>query len=127
MKKATLFFVFVFSSLVFHVQAQSATKVIPIAQHYEGGQEALLADIQKKLQYPIMAKKNRIQGECIVSLSLDKDGKPEDYKLLKNIGGGCGDEALRVVKMLKFKAPGYRVDGSVPVKFSITPAGTAKP
>ena len=99
--------------------AQSSAKVLPVATHYEGGQEALLADIQKMVQYPPMAKRNRIEGECIIAMTLEKDGQVSNYKLIKNIGGGCGDEAMRVVKALKFNAPGYRVDLTVPVKFAL--------
>lgn len=98
-------------------QGSSSGKVLPVAEHYEGGQEKLLADIQKSITYPGMAKRNRIQGECIVSLTLTDDGRMINYKLLKNVGGGCGEEAMRVVKTLKFKAPGYRVDATVPVRF----------
>ena len=97
----------------------SAVKVLPVATHYEGGQDALLADIQKIMQYPPMAKRNRIEGECIIAMTLEKDGQVSNYKLIKNIGGGCGDEAMRVVKALKFNAPGYRVDLTVPVKFTL--------
>jgi len=99
--------------------AQTTSKVLPVATHYEGGQEALLTDIQKMVQYPPMAKRNRIEGECIVAMTLEKDGQVSNYKLIKNIGGGCGDEAMRVVKELKFNAPGYRVDLTVPVKFAL--------
>ena len=78
-----------------------------------------MADIQKMLQYPPMAKRNRIEGECIVAFVLEKDGQAVNYKLIKNIGGGCGDEAMRIAKILKFNAPGYRVDLTVPVRFTL--------
>ncbi|MES2733423.1 MAG: energy transducer TonB [Bacteroidota bacterium] len=100
--------------------AQGTSKVLPVATHYEGGQEVLLADIQKMLQYPPMAKRNRIEGECIIAFTLEKDGQVSNYKVIKNIGGGCGDEAMRVAKALKFNAPGYRVDLTVPVKFTLS-------
>jgi protein TonB len=98
---------------------QGSGKVLPVATHYQGGQDALLADIQKMLQYPPMAKRNRIEGECIVAFTLDKDGAASNYKIIKNIGGGCGEEAMRVAKALKYNAPGYRVDLTVPVKFAL--------
>jgi protein TonB len=94
-------------------------KIIPVAEHYEGGKEALLADIQKNLQYPPVAKRNRVHGECVIAFTLEENGKMVNQKLIKNIGGGCGEEAMRVVRNLKFKAPGYRVDATVPVRFDL--------
>ncbi|QHT65736.1 energy transducer TonB [Rhodocytophaga rosea] len=101
--------------------AQSAGngKVVPVAEHYPGGKEALLADIQKNMIYPPMAKRNRIHGECVVAFTLEENGKMVNHKLIKNIGAGCGDEAMRIVRALKFNAPGYRVDATVPVRFDL--------
>ena len=99
--------------------AKSSDKTLPVAEHYEGGKEALLADIQKNLQYPPMAKRNRVHGECVVAFTLEENGKMVNHKLIKNIGAGCGEEAMRVVRNLKFKAPGYRVDATVPVRFDL--------
>jgi protein TonB len=107
-------------------QAQKAsTKGLTVAEFYEGGQEALLADIQKMLIYPPMAKRNRVQGECIVAFVLEEDGKISNQQLIKGVGGGTGEEAMRIVKSLKFKAPGYRFNASVPVKFSLPRPGGA--
>jgi protein TonB len=103
--------------------AQNANKVLPVAEYYTGGQEAMLAHIQKVLVYPPMAKRNRVQGECIVSFVLEADGKISNQQLIKNVGAGCGEEAMRIVKDLKFNAPGYRFNASVPVKFSLPKPG----
>lgn len=112
------FFVFLISFSAFS-QTGGTGKVIPVAEHYEGGKEALLADIKKNLVYPPMAKRNRVHGECVVAFTLEENGKMVNHKLIKNIGAGCGDEAMRVVRNLKFKAPGYRVDATVPVRFDL--------
>lgn len=98
---------------------KAADKAIPVAQYYEGGQEAMYQFINSNLQYPVMAKRNRIQGQCIVSVTLNEDGTTSNMKILKNVGGGTGEEALRVVKLLKFKAPGFSVQSSIPVNFKL--------
>ncbi|UYZ64347.1 energy transducer TonB [Hymenobacter weizhouensis] len=103
----------------------SAPKTIPVAEYYEGGQEAMYAFIEKELKYPIMARRNRIQGQCIVSFTLNTDGTMSGVKLVKNIGGGCGEEALRVVRLLKFKKPDYAVLTSLPVTFKLPAPGQA--
>ena len=129
MKKLACFlgFSLLIAAPTFAQQAQPApaapaggvTKTIPVAEYYEGGQEAMYAFIGKELKYPIMAKRNRIQGTCIVSFTLNTDGTMAGVKLVKNVGGGCGEEALRVVKLLQFKKPDYAVLTSLPVVFKL--------
>lgn len=93
---------------------------IPIAIHYDGGEEKLLADIQAELQYPPSAKRNRRQGTVIVSLTLTEDGEVTNLKVvLDKVGAGCGEEAIRVIKTLKFNAPGYQSNYQIPVKFKL--------
>lgn len=108
-------FVSASNSQITHV----AQKSIPIAQYYEGGEEALLADIQKELVYPIMAKKARKQGQCVIQLTLKADGTTSTFKIVSELGYGTGQEALRVVKTLKFKPAGYDQVHNVPVTFSL--------
>lgn len=102
------------------LQAQGTpTKAVPAAQYYEGGQTAMYAFINSQLLYPPTAKRNRIQGECIVAGTLEADGTMTGLTVVKNIGGGCGEEASRVVKLLKFKAPGFKSQTSIPVYFKL--------
>lgn len=97
----------------------SAGKVIPVAEYYEGGQEAMYAFIGQELKYPLLAKRNRIQGQCIVSFTLNPDGTMSGIKLVKQLGGGTGEEALRVVRLLKFKKPEYPILTSLPIVFKL--------
>ena len=100
-------------------------KVIPVAEYYEGGQEAMYAFIEKEMKYPLMARRNRIQGTCIVSFTLNTDGTLSGVKLVKQIGGGCGEEALRLVHLLKFKKPDYAILTSLPISFKLPAPGQA--
>lgn len=94
-------------------------KSIPIAQYYEGGEEALLADIQKALVYPVMAKRARKQATVVIKVKLNADGTTSDYQIVAEPGYGMGQEALRVVKTLKFQPAGFDQNHNVPVKFSL--------
>ena len=76
--------------------------------------------IGKELKYPLMAKRNRIQGQCIVSFTLNPDGTMQGVKLVKQLGVGTGEEALRVVHLLKFKKPEYPILTSLPISFKLT-------
>ena len=99
-------------------------KAIPVAEYYEGGQEAMYAFIAQELKYPLLAKRNRIQGQCIVSFTLNTDGTMSGVKLVKQVGGGTGEEALRVVRLLKFKNPEYPILTSLPISFKLGVTGS---
>ncbi|MCU0416059.1 MAG: energy transducer TonB [Cytophagaceae bacterium] len=109
-------------SIVFLLGTSQTTppaKTVPVCQYYEGGQAAMYTFINSQVIYPPMAKRNRLQGECIISFSLNEDGTTSGHTVVKNIGGGCGEEAARVVKLLKFKAPGFKSQNSVPIIFKL--------
>ena len=97
----------------------SVGKSIPVAAYYEGGQAALYEFIGKELKYPVMAKRNRIQGQCIISFQLNADGTIQDMRIVKQLGGGTGEEAMRVVRLLKFKKPELPVRASMPIVFKL--------
>lgn len=104
-------------------------KAIPVAEYYEGGQEAMYAFLDKQINYPVLARRNRIQGTCIVSFTLNTDGTMSGIKLVKGAGGGLGEEALRVVRLLKFNKPDYAILTSLPIVFRLAankPAGTTE-
>ncbi|WP_242922675.1 energy transducer TonB [Pontibacter liquoris] len=94
-------------------------KVIPVAEFYEGGVDSLYSDLYKELKYPPLAKRNRVQGDVIVSFVLNEDGSTSSFKVLRNAGAGTGEEALRVIKLLKFKAPGYSMNATMPIMFKL--------
>jgi protein TonB len=118
MKKITLL-TLVLTFFAFLANAQSPSKNIPAAQFYEGGQEAMYKFINEHKIYPATAKRNRMQGECVVAFELNEDGSTASHRIVKNVGGGTGEEALRVVKLLKFKAAGYKQQLSIPVIFKL--------
>jgi len=77
-----------------------------------------LAALQKKINYPEMARKAGIEGRVIVQFIVDKNGNVENPKVIRGIGGGCDKEALRVVKQAKFK-PGRQRGKAVRVQYSL--------
>ena len=102
----------------------SVGKLIPVAEYYEGGQVAMYEFISQELKYPLLAKRNRIQGQCIVSFTLNPDGTMTGVRLVKQLGGGTGDEALRVTRLLKFKKPEYPILTSLPITFKLGASGS---
>lgn len=77
-----------------------------------------LASLQKKIKYPEVARKAGIEGRVVVQFIVNEDGEVEDPKVIRGIGGGCDEEALRVVKEAKFK-PGRQRGEPVRVRYSL--------
>lgn len=67
---------------------------------FPGGEDEMYKFIAKNLQYPEEAKKKGIEGKVHVSFVVEVDGSITDVKVLRDIGGGCGEAAVRVVKSM---------------------------
>jgi len=86
---------------------------------FPGGPAKLLEYIQKNLKYPMMARESDIQGRVFVGFVVEKDGSISNVKVLRGIGGGCDEEAVRVVQSLpKFK-PGKQRGNPVRVQYTL--------
>ena len=110
---------FILMAVAGYSQTTPPSKNVPAAEFYPGGQSAMYEFINSKIIYPPGAKRNRIQGECIVGFTINPDGTTANFKVIKNIGAGAGDEAMRVAKLLKFKEIGYKLDTSIPIIYKL--------
>lgn len=77
-----------------------------------------LAELQQKVRYPEMARKAGIEGRVIIQFIVNEQGNVEDPRVVRGIGGGCDEEALRAVKQAKFK-PGRQRGNPVRVQYSL--------
>lgn len=86
---------------------------------FPGGPAKLLEYVQKNLKYPMMARESDIQGRVFVGFVVEKDGSISNVRVLRGIGGGCDEEAVRVVQSLpKFK-PGKQRGNPVRVQYTL--------
>ncbi|WP_340103423.1 energy transducer TonB [Rhodohalobacter sp. 8-1] len=74
--------------------------------------------IQERIQYPELAVKANIQGRVYVQFIVNENGEVEDPVVLRGIGGGCDQEAVRVIKETKF-SPGMQRGRPVRVRYSL--------
>ena len=72
---------------------------------YPGGNKAFKDFILKQLQYPQEAIDNKIEGTVVVKYDVDYKGNVIEANILKSIGHGCDEEAVRIIKLLKFEIP----------------------
>ena len=70
---------------------------------YPGGKQALDDFIKHNLQYPKKAINNKVQGTVHLKYIIDYKGNVKEVKVISGIGSGCDEEAVRLVKMLKFR------------------------
>lgn len=83
---------------------------------FPGGQAGWAKYLQRSLRYPAMARENNIQGRVTVQFVVEKDGSLTDIKVLRGIGAGCDEEAVRVLKAAPKWKPG--VQNGRPVRVS---------
>lgn len=80
----------------------------------------------KNINYPDLAAKNNIQGRIIVQFIVEEDGSLSDITVVRGIGSGCDEEAIRVIKKMPKWKPGRqngqptRVYYTLPVTFKLT-------
>lgn len=86
---------------------------------FPGGTKALSKYLRRNLNYPKEARRMGIEGKVFVEFIVDTDGSIVDVKVVKGIGAGCDEEAVRVLKSSPKWIPGEVRNESVKVKMSI--------
>ena len=98
---------------------------LDVAPQPPGGLNGWMQYLAKNLKYPEKARSKQIEGTVIVSFIIEKDGSLTDIELMRGIGGGCDEEALRVVKGSDNWTPGEKDGGIVrtrmrlPIRFKL--------
>lgn len=77
-----------------------------------------LKEMQERIRYPELAVKANIQGRVYVQFIVNEKGEVEDPVVLRGIGGGCDEEAIRVIKETKF-SPGLQRGRPVRVRYAL--------
>ncbi|MEZ4933545.1 MAG: TonB family protein [Saprospiraceae bacterium] len=70
--------------------------------------KGLIDYISENLKYPELAKKKGIEGTVVIKFTVAADGTIQDAEIIKGIGGGCDEEALRLVKSMPNWIPGTK-------------------
>jgi protein TonB len=92
---------------------------------FPGGDAKMYEYLGKNIKYPQIARETGIQGRVFVNFVVEPDGSVSNVKVLRGIGGGCDEEAMRVVKGMPKWSPGkqrgktVRVSYTLPVVFKL--------
>lgn len=73
-----------------------------ILPEYPGGSKALREFIAANLKYPDAALESRAEGSVIVGYEVDDNGDVGNIRVLKGLGHGCDEEAVRIIGLLRF-------------------------
>ncbi|MBJ6119884.1 TonB family protein [Pontibacter sp. BT310] len=104
------------------------TSILDFAEEmpeYYGGLSAMSKYLGRKLNYPAAARSENIEGTVVVTFVVGRSGDIEDVKVLKGLGFGTDEEALRVIKSMPRWRPGKQngmpvaVRYTLPIKFSL--------
>jgi len=101
------------------VEEEQIFTIVEQMPTFPGGEAELFKYLGKSIKYPQMAQDAGIQGVVFVTFLVDKDGGVKNVKVLRGIGGGCDQEAIRVVKKMPKWKPGRQRGKSVKVQYNL--------
>ena len=99
--------------------------VVEDLPQFKGGTDAFYRSVINEIRYPKAARESGIEGQVVVQFIVEKDGKLSNVKAIQGIGGGCDEEAVRVISGLPAFQPGsqrgkpVRVRMQMPVTFKL--------
>ena len=107
------------------VVEQEIFKIVEEMPAFPGGEAKLMEYVAKNVKYPQIARETGVQGRVYVNFVVEPDGSVSNVSVLRGIGGGCDEEAIRVVKSMPKWKPGkqrgvaVRTQFHLPIKFNL--------
>ena len=104
-----------------NVQKQEQSEIYTAVEQqaeFIGGMNAFADYLSKNLKYPEAAKKANVSGKVYVQFVINKDGTAQDFQVIKSLGSGCDEEALRCLQTIPKWTPGSQ--SSIPVRSRFT-------
>jgi protein TonB len=104
------------------VREEAGPRVYSVVEQmpeFPGGDSALYKYLSDNLVYPDSARVNGVSGKVFVHFIIDEKGKVVDAKVIKGIGWGCDEEALRLVRKMPDWKPGKQNGRPVQVRFTL--------
>ena len=107
------------------IQEAEIFTIVEEMPDFPGGMQKLADYLAKNIKYPQMARESGIQGRVFVNFVIEPDGSVSNVNVMRSLGGGCDEEAVRVVKSMPKWKPGkqrgkaVRVSYILPVNFQL--------
>lgn len=101
------------------IEEEQIFTIVEDQPSFPGGDAALMKYLQENLKYPTMAREAGIQGTVFVTFVVERDGSITDVRILRGVGGGLDEEAIRVVQSMPSWTPGRQRGQAVRVQFNL--------
>ncbi len=76
--------------------------------NYPGGKNAMDEFVRQNMRYPQEAMDNKVEGIVSIEYDIDVFGDVIEARIKHGIGYGCDEEAVRLIKMMKFEKKKYQ-------------------
>jgi protein TonB len=122
MSEATVLKAVVYEPVQFEIEDEKAEEIFTIVEQKPepvGGMSAFYKFVSENIDYPAAAKRANIKGKVYVRFVVSKTGKISNVEVLKGIGGGCDEEAVRVIENAPDWIPGRQRGKPVTVYMSV--------
>ena len=101
------------------VDNDTVYNIVEQMPEFPGKEKAMMEFVTHNIHYPEEAKEKGIEGRVFVGFVVEKDGSINEVKVLKGIGHGCDEEAVRVVKSMPKWKPGMQKGKPVRVHYQM--------
>ena len=112
-------FLFTVVSLPAAVMNTVDTTVTESPAEFPGGPEALVQFVNDQLSYSTDARESGVEGTVVVRFDVMEDGSLQNIQIVKGLGYGLNQEAIRVVKAMPKWIPAYKNGSPVKTRFFI--------
>ncbi len=99
---------------------------VDVDAEFPGGLEELVMFVCMNVDYPEQARKANVEGTVYASFCIDRDGSVSNIKILKDIGYGCGDAVVKMLKSMprwkpaRVRGKNVRSEFTLPITFSLS-------
>ncbi|NEM99590.1 energy transducer TonB [Pontibacter burrus] len=107
------------SNVVAEVVEEKPYEYVEQMPEFPGGEMEMHKYISKNIRYPAAAQRAGIEGLVVVSFVVSRTGEISEVKVLKGLGAGTDEEAIRVIKSMPKWNPGKQNGRAVPVRFTV--------
>ncbi|WP_421871293.1 energy transducer TonB [Marinoscillum sp.] len=116
----------VYEEVILDMEEEKVEEIFQVVETWPepyGGMASFYQYVADNMNYPEAARRLNISGMVFVQFVVEKDGSITDVKVVKGIGAGCDEEAMRVVSEAPAWKPGkqrgmaVRVYRTVPIRF----------
>lgn len=93
--------------------------VVEVMPQFPGGEGELIDYLKKNVRYPSRAREFNVQGLVVSRFVIEADGSITNIEILRGIGAGCDEEAIRVIESMPQWEPGVQNGIHVPVMYTL--------